>query len=186
MLVDELQPLPFFNGLVRDATKRQRAPLSELMMAYLAEMLASLMADEDTGRGHWAIPSRPLIELLFDAELRKARSRYDPEALWTFQVVGNASLVLLGFFRESHTTSLLGSGNIMHVGRRAYAGVGVPPFSDLAGRFPYAASVLREVGIRCALKNDSSLARIYGSWRQNPEPLVTRMLTEAGVLGPRN
>lgn len=183
-LVAEGNLFDFFRSRVQKAVTHQRAPVSEAAVWYISGVLA------DQGhRDEEPVPAT-LVEL-------RARAQEAPmgEAVSLWKRLGDHSLVVIGFFRESLERRKISPSYCSDMGRSAYgslarmlrdpSGAVVDVFGELAERFEACAGVIQEVREESRECNATDIVRLYEEWLATGSPRVAERLRQLGVVPVR-
>ena len=181
-LVAEANLFDYFHPKVEVAAERQRAPVSEGTVFYLSSLLAEQSHAEAEG------------DTL--AELRQAAVAAPlAESVGLWRRLGDRSLVLLGWFRESLSRRQISPSYCAEMGTGAYsrlrglfslASAEAPDvYEDLADRYDACAAVLRDVRDDTRAEDPAAIVALYEEWLHTGSPRVAERLRALGVVPMR-
>jgi hypothetical protein len=181
-LVAETNLFDYFHPKVEVAAERQRAPVSEGTVFYLSSLLVE--------QSHAAAEGETL------AELRQAAASAPlAEAVGLWRRLGDRSLVLLGWFRESLSRRRISPAYCAEMGTGAYgrlrrlfslASAESPDvYDELADRYDACAEVLREVRDDTRAEDPGAIVALYEEWLRTGSTRVAERLRALGVVPMR-
>jgi hypothetical protein len=171
----------YFKEMVESAASRQRVAVEPTTSHYVVRLLTT-SADARAGTPPW-LGAEPFARRLGEAletggSSQRARLRE----------IGDASLVLVGFFGDSLHRKIVDADYYVSLGEYAYGSLGqsdeetlASVFADLAARFGVYVDVLHEVSQRSALSSDRDLLKLYERWLHTGSALCARLLVERGI-----
>lgn len=183
-LVKDPDLFQFFLDRVETAVSHQGAAVSANTVYYLTQLLAEQGHAEDTR------------EATFVELRQRAVSAPPPQAVAAWKRIGDQSLLVTGYFRETMSRRRITRAYAEAMGASAYgvlARVLAGPrggfgeiFGELADRWDTCSNVLAEVRDEAADRSDTDVVRLYEEWLQSGSPRVAERLRELGVIPMRN
>ncbi len=176
-------PVEFFKEQVEAACQRQRLRPQPLTSYYIVALLSQYAHPGGTGAGDVMSGSETLGLKL----LRALDSGGSSQRLGLKQV-GDASLVISGFFSDSLRRRLVDVDYYISLGGYAYRSLVASDdclsliFAELAEKFVGFVDVLSEVSERAQLTNDADLLRLYEKWLRTGSRRNGDLLAERGIL----
>jgi hypothetical protein len=175
----------FFRGLVEEAMRSLEVRTADETQHYLVNLLARYAVSQQIRD-----VSTPFVDLL-----ARALDAEGLERVARLQALGDAALVVSGFFADSCERRGVTHPYVVAIGARAYGEVGRASrwtvateragdryvFEELADRFEACASVLDEVREQTALCTDGELVRVYERWCETRSPELYRRLHRRGM-----
>lgn len=185
-VIGDAQLFDFFRERVENAVVHQRAGVSENTVFYLTNLLAEQARREEEEEDH-----EPTL-----VELRQRAVAASPgEAVTHWRRLGDTSLVVSGFFRESLERRRISRDYYERMGAAAYRALcgllGHGPgtladiFSELSDRYRTCAEVLTEVREEAVEQSDADILRLYEQWLATGSPRVAERLRKLGVVPQR-
>jgi predicted CopG family antitoxin len=184
-LVSETNLFDFFRERVETAVQHQRAPVSENAVYYLSNLLT-----EQARRAEEEVEDDPptLVEL-------QHRAVHAPhaEAVTLWRRLGDSSLVVSGFFRESLERRAISRDYYERMGSTAYRALERlmgghsfgEIFAELGDRYHACVEVLAEVRDETRERTDSDILKLYEEWLATGSPRVAERLKALGVVPVR-
>ena len=182
--IDRTPPRALFVELVSEAAGEADPAPSELVQAYLVDLLAGRMRtpteDPDVA---------PLAEAWW-----RAQQAEGPERIRHLRGLGDRALFVSGFFGESLLRSVMGPAYYRDMGRRAYGSLarslgalddeGSWPalYTELAALFPQLTGVLADVSDRAYGDRDAELLAAYERYVTTGSRRARRRLLRAGIV----
>lgn len=178
----------FFHERVETARHHQRAPVSDHAVFYLSNLLVerARRGEEEAAEGE---PT--LVELQ-----ARAVSASPPEAVNLWRRLGDTSLVVSGFFRESLERRRISPDYYERMGAAAYRALGgmlgrrsgtvAEIFEELAERYKACVEVIAEVRDEARERTDTDILKLYEEWLQTGSPRVADRLKALGVVPTRS
>ncbi len=182
------EPQAYFLELITGAARNQKIALSPETEIYLVNLLKSYMIAErlyvtngDGQRDQKTLASQ--IQEAFEEATREAQRLM-------FRQLGDSSLYVAGFFRESLNKKLVDVGYYIDMGGIAYSQVASMEidrhmkqvYTELADRFASFVEVLAEVSESTnPTKNEKDLLMLYDTWRATRSPRAEKALKKAGI-----
>ena len=176
-------PVEFFKEQVEAACQRQRLRPQPLTSYYIVALLSQYAHPGGPGAGDVMRGSETLGLKL----LRALDSGGSSQRLGLKQV-GDASLVISGFFSDSLRRRLVDVDYYISLGGYAYRSLVASDdglsliFAELAEKFVAFVDVLSEVSERAQLTNDADLLRLYEKWLRTGSRRNGDLLAERGIL----
>ena len=176
-------PVEFFKEQVEAACQRQRLHPQPLTSYYIVALLSQYAHPGGPGAGDVMSGSETLGLKL----LRALDSGGSSQRLGLKQV-GDASLVISGFFSDSLRRRLVDVDYYISLGGYAYRSLVASDdglsliFAELAEKFVAFVDVLSEVSERAQLTNDADLLRLYEKWLRTGSRRNGDLLAERGIL----
>lgn len=184
-VIGDAQLFDFFRERVENAVEHQRAGVSENTVFYLTNLLAEQARREEEEQ------DEPTL-----VELRQRAVDSPPgEAVTHWRRLGDTSLVVSGFFRESLERRRISRDYYERMGASAYRALcgllGRGPgtladiFSELSDRYRTCAEVLTEVREEAVERTDADILRLYEQWLATGSPRAAERLRKLGVVPQR-
>ncbi|MFZ5476579.1 MAG: hypothetical protein ACOZNI_07365 [Myxococcota bacterium] len=184
-LLTESNLFDFFRERVETAVVHQRAPVSENAVYYLSNLLAE---NARRGEGPAEEDEPTLVEL-------QHRAVHAPpaEAVTHWRRLGDNSLVVAGFFRESLERRAVSRDYYERMGSTAYralerilgGGSFAEIFAELGDRYRACVEVLSEVRDEARERTDTDILKLYEEWLTTGSPRVADRLRALGVVPAR-
>jgi hypothetical protein len=182
-LVRTESPVEFFKEQVEAACLRQRLHPQPHTSYYVVALLSQYANPGGASAGEVMGVTEPLGLRL----LRALDSGGTSQRLGLKQV-GDASLVISGFFSDSLRRRLVDVDYYISLGGYAYRSLVAnddrfsPIFAELAEKFVAFVDVLSEVSGRSQLTNDADLLRLYEKWLRTGSRRDGDLLAERGIV----
>ena len=192
MLIPTTSMREYFREALGAALSKQRVPLTETAQAYLVHLLADFGRSENAFAGADHGAKTTLTELY-----ARALDAEPEEAVRIYKHMGDSSLYLSGFFRES-AHEVVGRDYYVSMGERAYSSVAglIRPtaatssalFDELSARFTALVDLLEVIslhGTRTAepdAVNDLRLLELVEAYRRTGSQEVLDALQAHGVV----
>ena len=172
-------PQSFFRDHVVEALARLRLDVGVWTEFYLVDLLAR------------KAPSLPMDQPLV-TQLGACLENPRPFARFEgYRTLGDASLLLLGFFGDNVPRRGVNRSYVASMGRNAYAATAAlsgsydgltAAYEDLSEGFTEFARVLDEVREMTSLRTPQDLLELYSRWKQTKSPNVAGRLCLGGML----
>jgi hypothetical protein len=187
VLVAESNLFDFFRERVETAVAHQRAPVSENAVYYLSNLLTEQVRLGEAGEQE---DEPTLVEL-------QHRAVHAPpaEAVSHWRRLGDSSLVVAGYFRESLERRAVSRDYYERMGSTAYRALErilggssnfAEIFAELSGRYRDCVEVLSEVRDEARERNDTDILKLYEEWLTTGSPRVAERLKALGVVPTRS
>lgn len=186
-VVGDASLFDFFHERVESARAHQRAPVSDNAVFYLTNLLTE-QARRGEGEPGGADPT--LVELR-----ARAVTAPPPEAVNLWRRLGDTSLVVSGFFRESLERRRISPDYYERMGAAAYRALGgllgrragtlAEIFGELAERYPECVEVIAEVREEARERTDTDILKLYEEWVAKGSPRAAERLRALGVVPTR-
>jgi hypothetical protein len=175
--------LEYFKECVESACERQKLRPQPLTSYYLVSLLG-----EFTHVGRSAAAEAMLSNEALGLRLARALQSGGTDQRNGLKQVGDASLVISGFFSDSLRHSLVDVDYYVSLGGYAYGSLGAiddvlsPIFFELSEKFAAFVDILSEVSERSSLTTDADLLRLYEKWVRTRSPRNGSLLAEKGIV----
>ena len=177
-------PLHLFKTLLDDGFKKVCADISLPTQAYIRDLLIYFIpshnlfdSDENSGQKK--------LKTLAETYL-KAQEVSLNERLFLLRKVGDQSLYLGGFFKESLNKRLVNLDYYTNMGQRAYESLAVHEnchkevFGELSSCFLDIVDVLEYVSQKNSIQNNKDLLKLFKNYLRTGSPVLKRQLEDHG------
>lgn len=184
MTVEEI-----FKSIVTDGLDRMRIEVSPPVQSYLGNLLHSYIQSDqlfetDTNSGKKNLT--PLAQIYL-----KAQKVSFSERLFLLKQVGDRSLYLGGFFRESLNKQLINPNYYFHIGQGAYDRLAdyYPEeeiFRELSYHFIDLMDVLSYIACKHSIRTDKDLMKVCVKYLKTGSKIAEYQLEDHGFLMEKN
>jgi hypothetical protein len=181
-LVHTESPVEYFKEQVEAACHRQRLHPQPLTSYYVVALLSQYASPGGGSAGDVVSVDEPL-----GLKMLRALDNGGTSQRIGLKQVGDASLVISGFFADSLRHRLVDVDYYISLGGYAYRSLVAsddrfsPIFAELAEKFVAFVDVLSEVSERSQLTNDADLLRLYEKWLRTGSRRNGDLLAERGI-----
>jgi hypothetical protein len=172
----------FFKAQVEAACDRQQVAVQPLTSYYVVTLLSDCTR-VDASAGDAVISREPLA-----IKLARALQSGGSSQRHGLRQVGDASLLISGFFSDSIRRTLVDIDYYASIGGYAYGSLGAtddvlsPIFAELADKFIALVDVLTEVSERSSLSTHTDVLRLYEKWVRTGSRRNGELLAEHGIV----